>query len=68
MLREEEMRRVMLILEPTDLGESSSESEKDGGDDNDDQEATRRLVVRTSGQLGHGLHPRAGLFRLTDKR
>ena len=68
MLREEEMRRIMLILEPTGLGESSSESEHDDGDDDDDQEATRRLVVRTSGQLGHGLHPRAGLFRLTDKR
>ena len=61
---EEEMRRIMLILEPTDLGESSSESEHDDGDDDDDQEATWRLVVRTSGQLGHGLRPRAGLFRL----
>ena len=57
----------MLILEPTDLGESSSESKHDDGDDDDDQEAIRRLV-RTSGQLGHGLRPRAGFFRLTDKR
>ena len=57
MREEEEMRRIMLILEPTDLGESSSESEHDNGDDDDDQEATRRLVVRTSGQLGHGLRP-----------
>ena len=70
MLGEEEIRRIMLILEPTDLGEleSSSESEHNDGDDDDDQEATWRLVVRTSGQLGHGLRPRAGLFRLTDKR
>ena len=68
MLGEEEMQRIMFILEPTDLGESSSESEHDGGDDDDDQEATRHLVVRTSGQLGHGLRLRAGLFRLTDKR
>ena len=68
MLGEEEMRRIMLILEPTDLGESSSESERDDGDYDDDQEATRCLVVRTSGQLGHGLRPRADLFRLTDKR
>ena len=72
MLGEEEMRRIMLILEPTDLGESSSESERDDGDDDDDddddQEATRCLVVRTSGQLGHGLRPRADLFRLSDKR
>ena len=70
MLGEEEMRRIMLFLEPTDLGESSSESAHDDGDDDDDQEATRRLVVRTCGQLGHGLRPRAaaGLFRLTDKR
>ena len=68
MLGEEEMRRIMLILEPKDLGESSSESEHDDGDDDGDQEATQRLVVRTSGQLGHGLRPRAGLFRLTDKR
>ena len=68
MLGEEEMRRIMLFLEPTDLGESSSESEHDDGDDDDDQEATRRLVVRTCGQLGHGLRPRAGLFCLTDKR
>ena len=59
MLGEEEMRRIMLILEPTGLGESSSESEHDDGDDDDDQEATRCLVVRTSGQLGHGLRPRA---------
>ena len=65
---EEEMRRIMLILEATDLGESSSESEPDDGDDDDDQEATRRLVVRTYGQLEHGVRPRAGLFRLTDKR
>ena len=61
---EEEMRQIMLILEPTDFGESSSESEHDDGDDDDDQEATRRLVVRTSGQLGHGLRPRASLFVL----
>ena len=63
MLGEEEMRRIMLILEPKDLRESSS-SEHDDGDDDDDQEATRRLVVHTSGQLGHGLRPRASLFRL----
>ena len=44
------MRRIMLIQEPTGLGESSSESEHDDGDDDDDQEATWRLVVRTSGQ------------------
>ena len=61
---EEEMRRIMLILEPTDLRESSSESEHDDGDDDDDQEATRRLVVRTSGQLGHGLRPEQASFVL----
>ena len=68
LLGEEEMRRIMFIVQPTDLEENSSESENDGGDDDYDQEATRRLVVRTSGQHGHGLRPRAGLFRLTDKR